>query len=114
MEINSTCYSGINFGGIKLSKYDPKLTKRVIKYLELNGYECADKKTYMANNTLNDKQRMVKIFKQNTGMEPFEFGVVEFPWSKETYILSSKPPLEQKLLEWVREMDSGACVNLLI
>ncbi len=103
----------MSFRGIKLSFYDDKLTRRIVKYMRINGFGCVGKKTYYVNNNFNNKVKASNFIRDHYEFNENEFGILFLPWSKETYLLS-KPANEQTMLEWVREMDSNACINLMI
>ena len=103
----------INFSGIKLSKYDEKTLKRIHRYLQINGFECSGWKTYYANNSFKDKQNKINDIRGKYYFLNNEYGIINFPWSREYYLVS-EPCYEQKLLEWVNEMDNKASINLLM
>ena len=111
MKINKD--NQILFSGIKLSCNDIKSAKRVVRYMRLNGFNCVGKKTYYVNNTISNKIKASNYVRSNNMFYDNEFGVLVFPWSKEVYILSERN-YEQKMLDWVREMDPEAGINLLI
>ena len=102
-----------NFRGIKLSVNNPKAIKRISKYLELNGLECVGKDTCYVNNTFHDKSITAKYIRDQYRYNFEEFSVLSFPWSGETYLVSEFEH-EQSMLDWVREMDSEAVINLMI
>lgn len=103
----------ISFNGIKLSTYGDRPAKRVVRYMEVNGYGCVGKKTYHVNNKLEDKSKIASYIREHFKFYENEFGILFFPWSREVYLLSELEN-EQKMLEWVREMDPKACINLMI
>ena len=103
-----------SFRGIQLSENNIKSAKRIVKYLRINGYNCVGKKIYfMQKNDFSDLLRKTKYIRNHYQFDNKEFGVVFFPWARKTYILS-EPKQEQTMLEWVKEMDSDAKINLLI
>ena len=67
----------------------------------------------MLKNDFKEMLNKTKYVRDHYQFDKNEFGVVFFPWARKTYILS-EPTHEQNLLEWVREMDSDACINLLM
>ena len=105
--------NSVSFNGIRLSSYDFNSTKRIVKYMMLNGYSCAGKKIYYVNNNFTDKQKTANYIREHYKFYENEFGVLFLPWSQETYILS-EPLYEQRMFEWVQEMDKDAYINISI
>ena len=103
----------INCKGIKLSVKNPNAVKRITKYLELNGLDCVGKDTCYVNNSFHDKCMTSKYIREQYLYNYDEFSVLSFPWSQETYLISEFEH-EQSMLDWVKEMDSEACINLMI
>lgn len=111
--MNTQKINKTSFNGIKLSFYDDKSTRRIVKYMRINGFDCVGKKTYYMNNKLRDKVKASNFIRERYKFYENEFGVLFLPWSRETYFLS-EPKNEQIMLEWVQEMDPNACINLII
>ena len=109
MKINN-----ISFCGIRLYRNDAKSAHRTISYLNMNGYDfVGQKKYYCANKELKDKHNKANYIRMHYPFEGNEFGLLLFPWVDETYILAD-PKVEQKMLEFVQEMDYDAYINLMI
>ena len=106
--------SDISFSGIRLSSSNIASTRRIVRYLRINGYECVGEKTYyLYKNNFLGKYEKTNYIRNKCSFDDNEFGVVIFPWSNETYFIS-EPRNEQSLLEWVNEMDPEAKINLLL
>lgn len=100
-----------NFNGIKLSSNDYYKTRDIAKSLKKYGYDCLGHKTFVCNNTMNDKVNLAKQIRNKAYFYENGFGAIFLPWSQEAYLISS-PKNEQKLYSIVKEMDSGAVINL--
>lgn len=103
----------INFSGIKLSSNDVKKVRYVVNQLEEQGYSCLGKRTFICNNTVNDKVNLAKQIRSKANFFDNCFGAIFLPWSKEAYLMSN-PIDEQLMYPLVREYDSGAVLNLSI
>lgn len=102
-----------NFNGIKLSSNEIQKVKFVVNKLEEQGYNCLGKRTFLCNNTANDKIKLAKQIRKMAIFFDNSFGTIFLPWSKEAYLMSN-PIDEQLMYSLVKEYDSGAVLNLAI
>ena len=102
-----------SFNGIKLSSNNYDKTRNIAKNLERLGYDCLGHKTFICNNTLQDKINLGKKIRNKAYFYQKGFGAIFLPWSQEAYIMST-PANEQMLFKHVKQFDEGATLNLAI
>ena len=103
-----------NFNGIKLSKHRFNEASDVVDGLKVLGLHCSGYKVYFGNYGNIKKQSLVCDYIRSK--YPFlknEFGVVHFPASKDTYLITNKLS-EQKMLDDVKIFDEDAVINMLV
>ena len=110
MQISRT--DKIKFNGIKLSDSSFKHSQNIVRHLESRGYNVLGHKTFWVNNTFKDKQNTFKYVRAKNCFSDFDVGVLFFPWSRETYLVSSFFG-EQKMLRHVSKIDKNIVINLL-
>lgn len=111
MEISKN--SSTSFSGIKLSNTNIDSVREIVSVTQKTGFKLLGQKTIYCNNTISDKINAAKGLRKKATFSEKEFGIVNFPWSKETYLMAS-PECEQFMLPLVKQYDKGAVLNLLI
>ncbi len=102
-----------NFNGIKLSNSSFEKVRDVVFHLNRTGFSNLGHKTMFIENTIAAKINKFKEFRANAFFNDREFGAIFLPWSKEAYLVAN-PDYEQFMLPVVKQLDSGASINLMI
>ena len=111
MEISKN--SSTSFSGIKLSNTNIDSVREIVSVAQKTGFKLLGQKTIYCNNTISDKINAAKGLRKKTTFGEKEFGIVNFPWSRETYLMAS-PECEQFMFPMLKQYDENAILNLLI
>ena len=107
---NSNCYP--HFAGIKLPKSDFNSARNIMLQLRRVGFDCLGYQTKYCNNKMTDKIKMAKFVRGQGSFGDKEYGILFFPWSKESYILAN-PKDEHTIYRILKQYDDVS-FNFLI
>ena len=103
-----------NFRGIKLSKSQFRASRGIVQAVQCMGARCPGYKVYFGNYKDIAKQASIcNYIREKYHFDQNEFGVVYFPVTNDTYMISNKM-YEQKLLDYVKLIDKKAFINLFV
>ena len=103
-----------SFRGIKLSKSKFEASRDIAQALRYFGVKCSGYKVYFGNYKDLKKQASVcNYIRTRYDFAPNELGVVYFPISNDTYLISHRS-YEQKIIEDVKMLDENAVINMLV